>query len=376
MWPRPAGWDGSGASVTAREEAIWLSHVLWLEECGADAAALVGGKALGLGQLVRQGHRVPPGFAVTTTAYREALTASGLAPEIRELLAGAATAKAQLTASERVRALFDRMAADAGLAGEIAAAYRRLGGDADAPVAVRSSATAEDTAEASFAGQQDTYLWVRGAEEVASHVTRCWGSLFTPRAIAYRARLGIPADEIGMGVVVQAMVPAEAAGVMLTLDPLTGDRSQVTIEAAYGLGAAVVEGEVTPDRYAVDKVTLELRSRVIGPKAFAYRFDPGRGGVAKVEVPEADRAQPCLDDGEVTELAGLGKRIETALGTPQDVEWAIGPGRSGEREVYLLQTRPETIWSRQPRQPAAPPGASVMDRMLTYLARPAASTGD
>jgi rifampicin phosphotransferase len=353
-----------------------LSHVLWLEECGADAAPLVGGKALGLGQLMRQGHRVPPGFVVTTTAYREGLAAGGLASEIREVLATATTAEGQFAASKRVRTLFDRMAADAGLAGEIAAAYRRLGGDADAPVAVRSSATAEDTAEASFAGQQDTYLWVRGAEEVVSHVTRCWGSLFTPRAIAYRARLGIPADEIGMGVVVQAMVPAEAAGVMLTLDPLTGDRSQVTIEAAYGLGAAVVEGEVTPDRYAVDKVTLEVRSQVIGPKAFAYRFDPGRGRVAKVEVPKADRARPCLDDGEVAELAGLGKRIEMALGVPQDVEWAIGPGRWEAREVHLLQTRPETVWSRQPRQPVAPPGASVMDRMLTYLAQPAASKGD
>jgi rifampicin phosphotransferase len=351
-------------------------HVLWLEECSADAAPLVGGKALGLGHLVRRGHQVPPGFAVTTSAYREALAASGLAAEIHEVLAGATTAEAQLAASERVRVLFDRMAADAGLTGEIAAAYRRLGGDADAPVAVRSSATAEDTAEASFAGQQDTYLWVRGAAEVVSHVTRCWGSLFTPRAIAYRARLGIPADEIGMGVVVQAMVPAEAAGVMLTLDPLTGDRSQITIEAAYGLGAAVVEGEVTPDRFSVDKVTLEMRSRVIGPKAFAYRYDPGRGRVAKVEVPAADRAQACLDDGEVAELARLGKRIETALGAPQDVEWAIGPGPPGEREVYLLQTRPETVWSRQPRQPVAPPGASVMDRMLTYLARPAAAKGD
>ena len=352
-----------------------MSHVLWLEDCGADAAPLVGGKALGLGELVRQGHRVPPGFAVTTTAYREALAASGLAPQIHDLLAGATTAKAQLATSERVRALFDRMAADTELAHEIAAAYRRLG-NPDVPVAVRSSATAEDTAEASFAGQQDTYLWVRGAEEVVSHVTRCWGSLFTPRAIAYRARLGIPADEIGMGVVVQAMVPAEAAGVMLTLDPVTGDRSQITIEAAYGLGAAVVEGEVTPDRYAVDKVTLELRSRVVGPKTFAYRFDPSRGRVAKVEVPEADRAQPCLDDDEVTHLAGLGKRIETALGTPQDIEWAIGPARSGEREVYLLQTRPETIWSRQPRQTVAPPGVSVMDRMLIYLAPPPPSTGD
>ena len=148
------------------------SHVLRLEECRADSGPLVGGKAVGLGHLVRQGLRVPPGFAVTT------------------------------------------------------AAYRRLGGDGGLPVAVRSSATAEDTAEASFAGGHDTYLWVRGAAAVAEHVTRCWASLFTPRAVAYRARLGIPDDGLAMGVVVQAMVPAEAAGVLLTLDPLNGDPSQ------------------------------------------------------------------------------------------------------------------------------------------------------
>jgi rifampicin phosphotransferase len=239
-------------------------------------------------------------------------------------------------------------------------------------VAVRSSATAEDTAEASFAGEHDTYLWVRGADAVAAHVTRCWASLFTPRAVAYRARLGIPEDEVAMGVVVQAMVPAEAAGVLLTLDPLTGDRSQVTIEAAYGLGVGVVEGEVTPDRFAVDKVTLELRSRTVGEKAVAYRFDAAAGRVVRVEVSAADRARTCLDDAEVIELAGLGKRVEQALGAPLDVEWAVGPGAAGERELWLLQARPETVWSRRPRQAVVPPGTSAMDRMLSYLGRPGA----
>jgi phosphoenolpyruvate synthase/pyruvate phosphate dikinase len=316
-------------------------HVRWLGECGPDAAPLVGGKAVGLGHLVRQGHRVPPGFAVTTAAHREALAAGG-----------------------RTAVVGERLAA------EIAAAYRRLAGDGagDPPVAVRSSATAEDTAEASFAGQQDTYLWVRGAEAVVAHVGRCWASLFTPRAVAYRARLGIADDEVAMGVVVQAMVPAEAAGVLLTLDPLTGDRSQVTIEAAYGLGTAVVEGGVTPDRFAVDKVTLELRSRSVGDKAVADRFDPAAGRVARVGVPEALRARPCLDDAEVVELAVLGKRIEQALGVPQDVEWAVGPGR----ELWLLQARPETVWSRRPRPTVGPPGTSAMDRMLAYLGRPGA----
>jgi pyruvate, water dikinase len=156
-----------------------------------------------------------------------------------------------------------------------------------------------------------------------------------------------------------------SAGVLLTLDPLTGDRSQVTIEAAWGLGTAVVEGEVSPDRFAVDKVTGELRSRSVGEKAFAYRFDPAAGRVGRVEVPEADRARPCLDDAEVAELARLGKRVEQALGAPQDVEWAM----AGRRELWLLQARPETVWSRRPRQAVAPPGASVMDRMLSYLGR-------
>jgi pyruvate,water dikinase len=323
------------------------SHVLWLEECGAEAGPLVGGKAVGLGHLVRQGHRVPAGFAVSTAAYREALAAGG-----RPVTVG------------------DRLAA------EITAAYRRLGGDAGVPVAVRSSATAEDTAEASFAGQQDTYLWVRGATQVVEHVSRCWASLFTDRAVAYRARLGVGDGEIAMGVVVQAMVPAEAAGVLLTLDPLTGDRSQVTIEAAYGLGTAVVEGEVTPDRFAVDKVTLELRSRSVGEKAVAYRFDPAAGRVARVEVAEADRARPCLEDAEVAELATLGKRVEQALGVPQDIEWAVGPGPAGGRELWLLQARPETVWSRRPRQAVVPAGTSVMDRMLGYLGRPAAPGPD
>jgi rifampicin phosphotransferase len=323
------------------------SHVLWLEECGAEAAPLVGGKAVGLGHLVRQGHRVPAGFAVSTAAYREALAVGG-----------------------RPATVGDRLAA------EITAAYRRLGGDAGVPVAVRSSATAEDTAEASFAGQQDTYLWVRGATQVVEHISRCWASLFTDRAVAYRARLGVGDDEIAMGVVVQAMVPAEAAGVLLTLDPLTGDRSQVTIEAAYGLGTAVVEGEVTPDRFAVDKVTLELRSRSVGEKAVAYRFDPVAGRVARVEVAEADRARSCLDDAEVAELAALGKRVEQALGVPQDIEWAVGPGPAGGRELWLLQARPETVWSRRPRQAVVPAGTSVMDRMLGYLGRPAAPDPD
>ena len=333
------------------------SHVLPLEACGADAAPLVGGKAVGLGHLVRQGHRVPPGFAVTTAAYREALAAGG-----------------------RPARVGDRLAA------ELVAAYRRLGraGDRDPPVAVRSSATAEDSAEASFAGQQDTYLWVRGADAVLAHVARCWASLYTDRAVAYRARLGIGDDEVAMGVVVQAMVPAEAAGVLLTLDPLTGDRSQVTIEAAYGLGTAVVEGEVTPDRFAVDKVTLELRSRSVGEKAFAYRFDrpPGGSPGSRCRRPTGrGRAWTTPRWPSWPGWASVSSRRwvcprtssgRSGAGLAGNEAAGAAPGAAGGRELWLLQARPETVWSRRPRQAVVPPGTSAMDRMLAYLGRPGA----
>jgi pyruvate,water dikinase len=170
-----------------------------------------------------------------------------------------------------------------------------------------------------------------------------------------------------MGVVVQRIVPADTAGVMMTLDPVTGDPSQITIEAAFGLGTAVVGGEVTPDRYAVDKVTLEIRSRAVMTKHVAHRFDPQYGEVRAQEVHADLQSRPCLADDEVIEIARLGKRIERALGCPQDVEWAVGPGSKSDREVFLLQARPETVWSTRARAPIAVPGATVMDRMLRMM---------
>jgi pyruvate,water dikinase len=199
---------------------------------------------------------------------------------------------------------------------------------------------------------------------------RCWGSLFTAQAIAYRAHRGLPLEDLAMGVVVQWMVPAEAAGVMLTLDPVNGDRSAVAIEAAYGLGAAVVGGEVTPDRFCVDKVTLEIRSRAVGSKHVAYRFAPAVAGVRLEPVPPEQRARACLSDDEVIELATLGKRMEQRMGWPQDVEWAIG---GAGRQLYVLQSRPETVWSRKPVAPLVKPGSTVMDRILQTMHVPTPS---
>ncbi|PQP22586.1 PEP/pyruvate-binding domain-containing protein [Rhodococcus opacus] len=323
--------------------------VMPLEKCGEDVASEVGGKALGLGALMRSGMTVPPGFVVTTDAYRAAVKAAGINEHIESALRGA-DPEGDLTAvSEVISALFTEALISDELRTTIEDAYRGLG-LSPTPVAVRSSAIAEDRADASFAGQQDTYLWVQGADQVITHIVRCWASLFSPRVIAYRARLGVPPEDVAMAVVVQEMVQARAAGVMMTLDPANGDRDALYIESNYGLGEAVVAGEVTPDSFWVDKKTLGLRKRVIGDKQIAYRFDEASQQVRKVEVSPGERADWSLSNEEVCRIAELGREIETAFGAPMDVEWAIA-GSGPSSQVQLLQARPETVWASQPVPP-------------------------
>ena len=326
-----------------------MSYVFPLDECDTHLAEVVGGKAVGLGALLRQELLVPAGFAVGTHAYREFVSEAGTGRTIRQLLAGAESVQAQAEASEQIRRLFEERELPGALREELDRAYAELGRGDEVPVAVRSSAISEDAPEASFAGEHESYLWIQGAGGVARSVLRCWSSLFTPQALAYFRHVSLHADETAMGVVVQVMVAAETAGVMNTIDPVTADPSQIVIEGSFGLGAAVVGGEVTPDRYCVDKVTLEIRSRALSSKHVAYRVDPELGDVRLVDVPVEERERACLSDEEVVEVATLGKRVERALGAPQDIEWAIGEGASSARTVYLLQTRPETAWSRKPR---------------------------
>jgi rifampicin phosphotransferase len=363
-------------------------HVLRLDQCEPEQSSRVGGKALGLGHLLRQSRDVPPGFVVTTDAYRQWLASRSLHQVVERLIQGATDVAKQEAASREIRAIFAEAALPDGLAAEIGLAYAQLseqevapspplapaghlpregGGSGEAPVAVRSSATAEDTADASFAGQQETYLGVRGLASVLEHVASCWASLFTPQAISYRERLGVPIAEVAMAVLVQRMVDAAAAGVMLTIDPVTGDRSQITIEAAFGLGAPVVGGEITPDRYSVDKVTLEIRSREITSQPFADRLDPSTGSVERVELSAEEGGASSLTDDEVVRIAEVGKHTERALGGPVDVEWAVGPGRDGPRHLYLLQARPETVWSGRQAAPIAQPETTPMDRIVSLM---------
>jgi phosphoenolpyruvate synthase/pyruvate phosphate dikinase len=300
-----------------------MRRVFSLDGREAHLAEVVGGKAVGLAVLARLDVSVPPGFAVSAQAYREFIADGRLDRTIGGLLNGAQTLSEQAVASIRVRDLFEARDVGRALLDELAHAYAGLGGGDRLPVAVRSSAIAEDDAQASSAGRHESYLWIRGAHSIARAIVRCWASLFTAQALADFRRMQVHPHESGMGVVVQAMVPAEAAGVMFTIDPVTGDPSQIAIEGSVGLGTGVVGGEVTPDRFYVDKVTLDIRSRVL-----------------------ARQERSCITDDEAVDLALLGKRVERALGAPQDIEWAIA---SGTREAFLLQARPETVWSRKPR---------------------------
>jgi len=323
---------------------ITTKYIHPLADCLPEIAERVGGKAIGLGALLRNRLPVPAGFAVTTDAYRNYLNTSDLGATISTVLDGADTAAQMLEASEELRALFDDSVLADDIAKQIAAAYRSLGDDV--PVAVRSSATAEDTAEASFAGQQDTYLWISGVDEVTRHVVRCWASLFTPQAIGYRKRFGVPVEDLAMAVVVQPMVPADVAGVMMTIDPTTGDDSTIYIAAAYGLGEGVVKGDVASDSYWMDKATLQTRTQDVATKEQAHRFDPECGEVRLTDVAQAERDQPALTPADLAALAQIGKDVEDAFGSAQDLEWAL-VRRDGSSEIFMLQSRPETVWSRR-----------------------------
>lgn len=250
---------------------------------------------------------------------------------------------------------------------DIARAYAELGrrcGQVEPVVAVRSSAVGEDSAATSFAGQQETYLWRQGIEDVTTCVVRCWDSLYSPQAAAYRANRVAGAETPRMSVAVQQMVDADVAGVLFTLSPVTGDRSVIAINAAWGLGEGVVGGHITPDEYWVDKVSMRVKSRTIVDKPRQVKPDRSRGGTAEVDVPAERREQACLSDLEVLELAQLGKVVEQHYRTPQDVEWAIADG-----VISVLQSRPETVWTQRRQQNVETPtgGPSAVDVVLRTM---------
>ena len=338
----------------------------------ATSAAAVGGKAASLGELARAGVAVPPGFAVTTEAFAAAMTAIDAGGALRAEIEALSADVAEIA---RVAARFRALVADTPLPTEVAAAiesgYAALGGDPD--VAVRSSATVEDSAEASFAGLQDTYLGVSGAGPVADHVRRCWASLYNDESVAYRRRLALPEDEVAMAVVVQRMVAPRAAGVMFTRSPVTGDRSVVAIEGTWGLGSALVSGDVTPDSWVISKITGEITGRRVSPKAKIHRYLPNEAGarVTVADTPADRRETPCLCDDEIRALAAVARQVETHYGAPQDIEWAVLDGdQAPDARIVLLQSRPETVWASRDTRPAGAPKPRPADHVLSLFGKP------
>jgi pyruvate,water dikinase len=373
-----------------------------LAEVGPRDRPLVGGKGASLGELIRAGIPVPAGFVLTVHAFEGAMRAldpgGEIQREVGRLPAGDQGAIARVSAEVRTRIAAAPLPPE--VRDQIEAAYRNLGAaesgapggragrsgvaaesggagetggaaeGGDVAVAVRSSATSEDSAEASFAGLQDTYLWVRGADHLMGRVRECWASLYNAEAVAYRRRMNIPEHDLAMAVVVQRMVEPRCAGVMFTRSPTTGDRSVIAIEGCWGLGSALVSGDVTPDSFVVSKVTGEIVRRSVAVKLRRHHAGPGGQGVASADVPGPQRDQPCLGDAELAALARLGRRVEEHYGTPQDIEWAITEGAvTGETAIVLLQSRPETVWARRDAAPRATSRPRAVDHVFEQLGR-------
>jgi pyruvate,water dikinase len=351
-----------------------MEYVLGFEKVTKASLPMVGGKNASLGEMLKAGIRVPPGFAVTTDGYLEFVTEAGIANEIQNVLASVNPDEvASLDrASAEIRGLIGNASMPAKIADAIEANYARLCDDCKVealPVAVRSSATAEDLPTASFAGQQDTFLWIKGLDQVIRMVHNCWASLFTPRAISYRARMNFPHEKVLISVGVQKMVKARAAGVMFTLNPVNGDPSRVVIEGSWGLGETVVSGAVTPDKFVVDKVVFEINERTISPKTIECVYS-GRSGVIHCDVPASRQNVPCIEDREIIELVKVAKRIEDHYGSPQDIEWAIDKDYPFPENIFILQSRPETVWSQRRGEPVLGRKSGfelLMEKALTPL---------
>jgi pyruvate,water dikinase len=355
-------------------------YVVTFAEAEHDHGAL-GGKCAGLVALIRAGAAVPPGFAVTTHAYAAMVAAHEIEHEIAQRTASlpADDVRGQAQCAHEISELFRTQPMPEDIRAAIHAGYLRLCEQAgeDLPVAVRSSGTAEDLPDASFAGQGDTYLWTVGAEAVIERVKHCWASLFSARAIAYRARNGFGQRNHRMAVGVQAIVKARAAGVAMSLNPANGDRSKIVIESTWGLGEPLVSGHVTPDCFVIDKVLLEPVERTVVRKLHELVADPKAQCTVLRDIEEDRQTMPSLTDAELRAVARAVKAVEKAMGVAQDIEWAIDAQRPDGEAVVLLQSRPETVWSNKKAlaKSSKKPGKSyatgiegVLSTLLTPLA--------
>ncbi|MGI9606674.1 MAG: PEP/pyruvate-binding domain-containing protein [Acidimicrobiales bacterium] len=350
-------------------------YIVWYDRYEPEQKPIVGGKNASLGEMMRAELPVPPGFALTTDAYALIWRDKELVDRVNELLRGLDhdDFAHNLEVSHQIRHLIEGEPVPDAVVDALGTAYEALCdhcGVPDLPVAVRSSATAEDQPDASFAGQQDTFLWVSGLPSVIENTRRCWSSLFTDRAIAYRHQMGYLHVAIAMSVAVQKMVDPIASGVAFTLNPTNGDRSQVAIDSSWGLGEAVVSGEVTPDNFLVDKVLREVVKREISNKQVEYRLTD-HGVVEKLPIDDGRQDQPSVTDEDLVGIAMLARRAEQHYGCPQDVEWALDRHLPTGENVIMLQSRPETVWSQKARGSVSSgtydPMASIVSTLVSPL---------
>ncbi|WP_298044912.1 PEP/pyruvate-binding domain-containing protein [uncultured Citricoccus sp.] len=363
-------------------------YVRPFSELGSGDRESVGGKCTSLGEMVNAGLPVPDGFAVTVDAFEDFRDASELRADLQALVQGMQGAGPQelQRAHDRAVEMILNRPLPAPMEAQITEAYEELvrhaaqrrGLDASQvqiPVAVRSSATDEDGDAASFAGQQETFLWVNGVTAVLEKVRECWASLYTPQAIAYRSSMDAAegAATSRISVAVQLMATADVAGVTFTVSPKTGDRSVIAINASYGLGQAVVSGEVTPDEYWLSKIGPTIKDSRIADKAHEYVVNAAGTGIELREVDAERRGQACLTQEELIDLARIAMAVEKHYGTPQDIEWALERNADGTSTIMLLQSRPETNWKKRKDEQAArakaPRATTGMLNLLSAVAK-------
>jgi pyruvate,water dikinase len=329
-----------------------MDYILNFENLDKSFLPVAGGKNANLGEMIKAGIRVPPGFAVTTDSYQCFINSSKVSERIFNILSSfnQKDVDSLNKASGEIQGLINNAPIPKEVEDSVREGYSKLCEKCSVeilPVAVRSSATAEDLPTASFAGQQDTYLWVQGGDQVIQDVRRCWASLFTARAIDYRIKNNFPHEKVLISVGIQEMVNSRTAGVMFTINPTNGDQSKVVIEGSWGLGETVVSGSVNPDKFVVDKVVLETSEKTISTKHIKCVYDPDREEVVNIDVEEDMQNECCLNAQEITGLTKIANNIESLYGRAMDIEWAIDDDLPFPENIFVVQARPETVWSRK-----------------------------
>ena len=330
----------------------------------------VGGKCASLGEMIQAGIDVPNGFAVTTDAFLNTIVRSNLNDFIEKEFKKIKkeNLKELEIISEKIKSKFAKIKIPKEIEFEVLKAYEKLGNNV--PVAVRSSATAEDLPNASFAGQQDTFLWVCGKKNLLKSIYNCWASLYTVRAISYRIKNNINQTDVLMGVGVQKMVNSKVSGVAITLNPLNGDKTKIFIESSWGLGETIVSGNVNPDNFVVEKVLHEILERKISKKTIELIADVNSQKTIQREIKGELQTKPSLTDNQILEVALLSKKLEKHFKCAQDVEWTFDFDLPTGKNLFALQSRPETIWSQKKKKPFKVKKSNNLESIVYNLNNP------